>query len=101
MQNPFLYVISEIFVVNSSNGYDMKSTPLVSFYLVVLQVEELVSKERELQERLILKHTSVVDSYEKKHSGREIENRVAAHEQKLAALRHEVDDLIEILDELC
>ncbi|CAA6663139.1 unnamed protein product [Spirodela intermedia] len=65
------------------------------------KVEELVAKERELQERLILKHSSVVDSYEKKHSGREIENRIAAHEQKLVALRHEVDDLIEILDELC
>ncbi|MQM14110.1 hypothetical protein Taro_047041 [Colocasia esculenta] len=65
------------------------------------KVEELVLKERELQERLMLKHSSVVDSYEKKHGGKEIENRIASHEQKLVALRHEVDELLEAIDEVC
>uniref|UniRef100_A0A1D1ZGL5 Dolichyl-diphosphooligosaccharide--protein glycosyltransferase subunit 1 n=1 Tax=Anthurium amnicola TaxID=1678845 RepID=A0A1D1ZGL5_9ARAE len=65
------------------------------------KVEELVVKEREMQERLMLKHSSVVDCYEKKHSGRELENRVALHDQKLAALKHEIDDLLETIDEIC
>ena len=67
----------------------------------IVQVEDLLNKEREIQERLILKHSSVVDSFEKKHGGREIESRLVAHEQKLTALRHELDELIEFLDEVC
>ncbi|KAL2895238.1 Dolichyl-diphosphooligosaccharide--protein glycosyltransferase subunit 1A [Bienertia sinuspersici] len=62
------------------------------------KVEELVAKERELQEKLITKHSIVVDCYEKKLSGREIENRVAPHQQKITALRQEVDDLLEYID---
>ncbi|XP_068639814.1 dolichyl-diphosphooligosaccharide--protein glycosyltransferase subunit 1A-like [Aristolochia californica] len=64
------------------------------------KVEELISKEKEMQEKLILKHTTVVDSYEKKASGREIENRVAALQQKLASLRQEVDDLLDVIDNI-
>lgn len=64
------------------------------------KVEELVAKERELQDRLITKHSIVVDCYEKKLSGREIENRVAPHQQKITALKHEVDDLLEYIDEI-
>lgn len=65
-----------------------------------MQVEELVLKERELQEKLMLKHTTVVDSYEKKSSGRDIENRVAAIQQKITLLRQEVDELLEVIDEI-
>lgn len=63
-------------------------------------MEELVAKEKELQDRLMAKHSTVVDSYEKKLGGREIENRVALHQQKITALRQEVDDIIEFLDEI-
>ena len=54
-----------------------------------------------MQERLMLKHSIVVDCFEKKLSGKEVENRVAPHQQKLAALRQDVDDLVEIIDEFC
>ncbi|KAL5994090.1 hypothetical protein ACLOJK_034961 [Asimina triloba] len=63
-------------------------------------VEELVAKEREFQEKLMLKHSMVVDCYEKKSGGREIENRVAYMEQKLTAIRHEVDDVLDTIDEI-
>ncbi|XP_043712880.1 dolichyl-diphosphooligosaccharide--protein glycosyltransferase subunit 1A [Telopea speciosissima] len=64
------------------------------------KVEELVAKEREMQEKLMLKHSTVVDSYEKKSGGREIENRIASLQQKLVALRKDVDELLEFLDEI-
>lgn len=63
-------------------------------------MEELVAKEKELQERLILKHSTVVDCYEKKSSGRDIDNRIAPQQQKIKALRQEVDDLLEFIDEI-
>ncbi|PIN14674.1 Oligosaccharyltransferase, alpha subunit (ribophorin I) [Handroanthus impetiginosus] len=81
--------------------------PLLSFLQsspqavqIMPKVEELVSKERELQEKLMLKYSTVVDSYEKKSSGRDIENRVAAVQQKITLLRQEVDDLLEVIDEI-
>ncbi|CAN4123122.1 unnamed protein product [Withania somnifera] len=64
------------------------------------KVEELVAKENELQEKLILKHTTVTDSYEKKSGRRDIENRIAPIQQRITALRLEVDDLLEIIDEI-
>ncbi|XWS20825.1 hypothetical protein CRYUN_Cryun30bG0002300 [Craigia yunnanensis] len=67
---------------------------------VLPKVEELVVKERELQEKVMLKHSTVVDGYEKKSGARDIENRVALQQQKLIALRQEVDDLLEFIDEI-
>ncbi|KAK1256563.1 Dolichyl-diphosphooligosaccharide--protein glycosyltransferase subunit 1A [Acorus gramineus] len=64
------------------------------------KVEELAVKEREMQERLMLKHSTVVDSFEKKSGGRDIENRIASHQQKISALRHEIDDLLDAIDEI-
>ncbi|KAJ0255942.1 Dolichyl-diphosphooligosaccharide--protein glycosyltransferase subunit 1A [Hirschfeldia incana] len=64
------------------------------------KVEELVAKEKELQEKLMAKHTTVVEGYEKKSSGRDIENRIASQQQKIVALRQEVDDLLEFIDEI-
>ncbi|CAL5383319.1 unnamed protein product [Camellia sinensis] len=79
--------------------------PLVAFLhsspqaaQILPKVEELVVKERELQEKLMSKHSTVVDSYEKKTGGREIENRVALIQQKLTALRQEVEDQLEAID---
>lgn len=63
-------------------------------------MEELIAKERELQEKLMAKHSTVVDCYEKKLGGREIENRIASHQQKITALRQEVDDLMEFIEEI-
>lgn len=57
-------------------------------------------KERELQERLMSKHATVVDCYEKKHAGKEIENRVALHQNKINALKLEVDDLLDFIHEI-
>lgn len=59
-----------------------------------------MTKERELQEKLMTKHLTVVDCYERKLTGREIENRVNAQQQKITVLRQEVDDLLEYIDEL-
>ncbi|GMY28953.1 dolichyl-diphosphooligosaccharide--protein glycosyltransferase subunit 1A-like [Fagus crenata] len=67
---------------------------------ILPKVEELVAKERDLQERLMAKHSTVVDSYEKKSGGREIENRIALQQQKITVLRQEVDDLLEFIDEI-
>ncbi|XVE94380.1 hypothetical protein REPUB_Repub02eG0003700 [Reevesia pubescens] len=67
---------------------------------VLPKVEELVVKERELQEKVMVKHSTVVDGYEKKSGARDIENRVALQQQKLIALRQEVDDLLEFIDEI-
>ncbi|XP_009372615.2 dolichyl-diphosphooligosaccharide--protein glycosyltransferase subunit 1A [Pyrus x bretschneideri] len=67
---------------------------------ILPKVEELVVKEKDLEERLMAKHSTVVDCYEKKYGGREIESRVASHLQKITALRQEVDDLLEFIDEI-
>ncbi|KAJ0966778.1 hypothetical protein J5N97_023695 [Dioscorea zingiberensis] len=63
------------------------------------KVEELVAKEKEMQEKLMAKHSTVVDSFEKKHAKRDVENRVASIEQKLAILRQEVDELLDTIDD--
>ncbi|KAK7283471.1 hypothetical protein RIF29_13012 [Crotalaria pallida] len=76
----------------------LQSSPQAS--QVFPKVEELVVKEKDLQERVMAKHSTVVDCYEKKLGGREIENRVASHQQKITALRQEVDDLMDIIDEI-
>lgn len=65
------------------------------------KVEELVAKEKEMQEKMIAKHTTVIDCFEKKLKGKEVENRVAAYRQKLAALREDVEELLGIIDEFC
>ncbi|KAI7756472.1 hypothetical protein M8C21_018489 [Ambrosia artemisiifolia] len=67
---------------------------------VLPKVEELVVKERDLQEKIMLKHTMVVDSYEKKSGGRDLENRVASIQQKISALKQEVDDLVEFIEDI-
>ncbi|CAE5964331.1 unnamed protein product [Arabidopsis arenosa] len=64
------------------------------------KVEELVAKEKELEEKLMAKHTTVVEGYEKKSSGRDIENRIASQQQKIIALRQEIEDLLEFIDEI-
>ncbi|KAJ6736557.1 DOLICHYL-DIPHOSPHOOLIGOSACCHARIDE--PROTEIN GLYCOSYLTRANSFERASE SUBUNIT 1 [Salix viminalis] len=87
--------------------YSKELKPLLSFLQsspqatqILPKVEELVAKERELQERLIAKHSTIVDCYEKKIGGRELENRVASHQQKVVALKQEVDDLLDYIEEI-
>jgi len=63
-------------------------------------VEEVIAKERDLQEKLMAKHSTVVDCCEKKLGGREIENRIASHQQKITALKQEIDDLMDLIDEI-
>ena len=60
----------------------------------------MVHKEKEKQEKLLLKHSVVVDSYDKKLSSKEIDSRVASHEQKLIVLKQEVDELFQAVDEI-
>ncbi|KAH1123694.1 hypothetical protein GLYMA_06G015400v4 [Glycine max] len=67
---------------------------------ILPKVEELVTKERELQDKLLVKHSTVVDGYEKKSAGREIENRIASQQLKITALRREIDDLMDLIDEI-
>lgn len=65
-----------------------------------MQIEELVAKEREMQEKEMVKHTTVVESFEKKSGGKDIENRIASQQQKLAALRQEIEALLDSIAEI-
>lgn len=65
-----------------------------------MQIEELVTKEREMQEKEMAKHTTVVESFEKKSGGKDIESRIASQQQKLASLRQEVEALLESIAEI-
>ncbi|XP_044511458.1 dolichyl-diphosphooligosaccharide--protein glycosyltransferase subunit 1A-like [Mangifera indica] len=67
---------------------------------IYLKVVELVAKEKELQEKVLAKHSTVVDGYEKKSGARDIENRIAPQQQKITTLRQEVDNLLELIDEI-
>ncbi|KAK0576186.1 hypothetical protein LWI29_013420 [Acer saccharum] len=67
---------------------------------ILPKVEELVTKEKELQEKVMAKHSTVVDCYEKKTGVRDIESRIALQQQKITALRQEVDNLLDIIDEI-
>ncbi|GKV33416.1 hypothetical protein SLEP1_g41934 [Rubroshorea leprosula] len=76
----------------------LQSSPSAS--QILPKVEDLVAKEKELQERVMTKHSTVVDAYERKSAGKDIENRVALQQQKITALKQEVDDLMEYIDEI-
>ncbi|KAM0041657.1 putative dolichyl-diphosphooligosaccharide--protein glycotransferase [Helianthus debilis subsp. tardiflorus] len=76
----------------------LQSSPQAAHILP--KVEDLVMKERDLQEKILLKHTTVVDSYEKKSMSRDAENRVAAIQQKISALKQEVDDLLDFVEDI-
>ncbi|KAK3232034.1 hypothetical protein Dsin_003915 [Dipteronia sinensis] len=67
---------------------------------ILPKVEELVTKEKELQEKVMAKHSTVVDCYEKKTGVRDIESRIALQQLKITALRQEVDNLLDIIDEI-
>jgi len=69
-------------------------------YQIWPKVEDLVAKEREMQEKLMARHSTVVDSFEKKLRGQDIENRIASQQQKIAVLRQEVEYLLEYLSEI-
>jgi oligosaccharyltransferase complex subunit alpha (ribophorin I) len=59
-----------------------------------------VAKEKEMQEKEMVKHTTVVESFEKKSGGKDIENRIASQQQKLAALRQEIEALLDSIAEI-
>ncbi|KAF9686587.1 hypothetical protein SADUNF_Sadunf02G0004700 [Salix dunnii] len=87
--------------------YSKELKPLLSFLQsspqatqILPKVEELVARERELQERLITKHSTIVDCYEKKIGGKELENRVASQQQKVVVLKQEVEDLLDYIEEI-
>lgn len=63
-------------------------------------MDELIVKEKELEDKLMLKHSTVVDAFEKRSGGRDTESRVASIQQKITALRQEVDDLLDVIDEI-
>ncbi|KAF3321095.1 dolichyl-diphosphooligosaccharide--protein glycosyltransferase subunit 1A [Carex littledalei] len=67
---------------------------------ILPKIEELVTKEREMQEKEMAKHTTVVESFEKKSGGKDIESRIASQQQKLASLRQEVEALLESIAEI-
>ncbi|KAH9313921.1 hypothetical protein KI387_022548, partial [Taxus chinensis] len=56
---------------------------------ILPKVEELVHKEKEKQDKLLIKHSVVVDSVDKKLPSKEIDSRIASHEQKLVLLKQE------------
>ena len=63
-------------------------------------MELLITKEREKQEKLVQKHSVVVESYERKLSSKEIDNRIAPYQQKVLALNKEIDDILQSIDDL-
>lgn len=69
-------------------------------YQIWPKVEDLIVKEREMQEKLMTRHSTVVDSFEKKLRGQDVENRIALQQQKIAALRQEVESLLEYISEI-
>ena len=77
-----------------------KSSILVTVCVGVMQVEDLIIKGREMQEKLMTRHSTVVDSFEKKLRGQDVENRIALQQQKIAALRQEVESLLEYISEI-
>ncbi|XP_076882215.1 dolichyl-diphosphooligosaccharide--protein glycosyltransferase subunit 1A-like [Bidens hawaiensis] len=76
----------------------LQSSPQAAHILP--KVEELVVKEKDLQEKIMTKHTMVVDSYEKKSGGRDMESRVSSIQQKISVLKQEVDDLVEFIEDI-
>lgn len=66
---------------------------------VLPKVEALISKEKEQQEKVLQKHTLTVELYERKLSSKEIDNRIAPHQQRIAVLKQEVEDLLQALDD--
>jgi oligosaccharyltransferase complex subunit alpha (ribophorin I) len=66
----------------------------------VMQVEDLIAKEKEMQEKLMSRHSNVVDSFEKKLRGQDVENRIAQQQQKITALRQEVEFLLDYISEI-
>lgn len=92
---------------NSLKELPKEFKPLLSFLhycpwaaQISPKVEDLVAKERELQERLMVKHSTVLGCYEKKLGRREAENWVGPILQKVMALRQEVEDLLDVIDEI-
>jgi oligosaccharyltransferase complex subunit alpha (ribophorin I) len=65
-----------------------------------MQVEDLIAKEREMQEKLMTRHSNVVDSFERKLRGPDVENRIAQQQQKIVSLKQEVESLVEYISEI-
>ncbi|EFJ07051.1 hypothetical protein SELMODRAFT_186434 [Selaginella moellendorffii] len=63
------------------------------------KVEALITKEKEKHERLLQKLNLTVDLYERKMSSKEIDSRLAPHEQKYTHLKSEVAELMDSLDD--
>lgn len=59
----------------------------------------MIAKEKELQEKLLQKHTNAVESYERKLSSKEIDNRIAPYQQRITVLKQELDDMLQSLDD--
>eukprot|EP00897_Mesotaenium_endlicherianum_P008401 jgi/Mesen1/758/ME000110S_11027 len=66
---------------------------------VLAKVQALVAKERELQEKLIQKHSITVDGYERKLAPQDIDQRIAPVQARLTSLRAEVQALLLLLEE--
>ncbi|KAL3699451.1 hypothetical protein R1sor_017473 [Riccia sorocarpa] len=77
----------------------LDSLPPSSRPTVLAKVDNLIQKEREKQEKLQQKHTITVEAYEKKLSSKDIDSRVGPYQQKLNALKQEVAELLNSLDD--
>ncbi|XP_024357703.1 dolichyl-diphosphooligosaccharide--protein glycosyltransferase subunit 1A [Physcomitrium patens] len=67
--------------------------------VIVTKVETLLLKEKEMVEKLQQKQTFIVDAYERKLSGKEIDARIAPVQEKLESLRQEVSNLRSSLED--
>eukprot|EP00250_Pteridium_aquilinum_P001424 c11620_g1_i1 orf=429-2282(-) len=66
---------------------------------ILPKVEAVIAKEKEKQEKLLQKHNVVVESYERKLSSKEIDNRIAPYQQRISVLKQEIDEMLQSLDD--
>ncbi|CAI7800254.1 unnamed protein product [Closterium sp. NIES-53] len=59
----------------------------------------LVAKDKERAERAVAKHTVAVEAYEKKTPAKEIDAKIGPMQQRLAALKAEIKELVMALEE--
>lgn len=87
----FLSDIHSAFAHNSCSNF--------CCFQIFWQLEALIAKEKEKQERLLQKHTIVVESYERKLPSKEIDSRISPHQQRISVLKQEIDDMLQSLDD--
>ncbi|CAI7913343.1 unnamed protein product [Closterium sp. NIES-53] len=93
-------VAVEAYEKNSPAEDPLSSSFFLSLsYTPGFQVLTLVAKDKERAERAVAKHTVAVEAYEKKTPAKEIDAKIGPMQQRLAALKAEIKELVMALEE--